>query len=229
MASEKKTIKIVPSILSADLLQLKEQIAIVENAGADMIHVDIMDGHFVPNITFGPIIVSTLKRITNLPLDVHLMINEPDLYIHDFAKAGASILTIHQEVCQHLHRSIQHIKDQGIQVGVSLNPATDISTIFPILQDLDLILLMTVNPGLGAQKFIGLVLDKIITLAEIKRKNSYRFMIEVDGGINVGTIPAVVQAGAEVLVAGNAIFAQENIAKAFLEIREVAKKTFAKK
>ncbi len=154
-------IYLAPSILSADLLKLSEQVKEVEQNGADYIHVDIMDGHFVPNITFGPNIVSTLRRITNLPLDVHLMISEPDKYIESFAKAGAGIITVHQETCKHLHRTIQFIKDNGVKAGVSLNPATDISTILPVVEELDLILLMTVNPGFGGQKFINLVIPKV--------------------------------------------------------------------
>ncbi len=215
-------IKIAPSVLSADLLRLKEQVEAVERNGADFIHVDIMDGHFVPNITFGPVIVSTLKKITKLPLDVHLMIYNADKYIPDFAKAGAEIITVHQEAETHLHRSIQMIKDLGLKAGVSLNPATDLSTIEPILPELDLVLLMTVNPGFGGQVFIPLVSEKVSRLAGYKREHQLRFLIEVDGGINPQTVPDVVKAGAEVLVAGHAIFAQEDIGKACRELKEIA-------
>jgi ribulose-phosphate 3-epimerase len=218
-------IKIAPSILSADLLKLKEQIESVEKNGADMIHLDIMDGNYVPNITFGPVIVSTVKRITQLPLDVHLMILNADNYITDFAKAGASYITVHQEACRHLHRTIHLIKENGAKAGVSLNPATDLSTIEPMLTDFDLVLLMTVNPGFGGQTFISLVLDKIKKLAEIKRKYSYQFEIEVDGGINTDTVPKVVKAGAEVLVAGDAIFGQKDPGKACSSMKNIAGQT----
>lgn len=215
-------ILIAPSILSADLLKLSEQVKEVEENEADYIHVDVMDGHFVPNITFGPIIVSTLKQITNLPLDVHLMISEPDKYIKEFADAGADIITVHQETCNHLHRTIQYIKNSGVKAGVSLNPATDVETIKNIAQDLDLILLMTVNPGFGGQKFIESVLIKIEDLAKLKKENNYTFQIEVDGGINPETAKQVVNAGAEVLVAGNAIFKQPDIGQACKDIKNAA-------
>ncbi len=218
-------IKIAPSVLSADLLKLKDQIESVEKNEADLIHLDIMDGHFVPNITFGPVIVSTLQRITDLPLDVHLMIMNADNYIPQFARAGADYITVHQEAGPHLHRSIQLIKEQGVKAGVALNPATDLSTIEPMLADLDLVLLMTVNPGFGAQTFIPLVLDKISKLSELKKKNSYNLEIEVDGGINMDTVPDVVKAGAEVLVAGNAIFGNEDPGKACRQLKSIAGRT----
>jgi len=215
-------IKLAPSILSADLLKLEEQIKVVEENGADYIHVDIMDGHFVPNITFGPIIVKTLKKITNLPMDVHLMISEPDKYIKEFADAGSDIITVHQETCMHLHRTIQLIKDNGAKAGVSLNPATEVSTITTLASDLDLVLLMTVNPGFGGQKFIDSVLDKIKELKNLKDKNKYKFEIEVDGGVNPETAKLVAKAGAEVLVAGSAIFKQPDIGKACHDIKNAA-------
>jgi len=218
-------VKIAPSVLSADLLKLKEQIESVEKNGADMIHLDIMDGNYVPNITFGPVIVSTVKRITQLPLDVHLMIMNADNFISDFANAGASYITVHQEACTHLHRTIHLIKENGAKAGVSLNPATDLSTIEPMLPDFDLVLLMTVNPGFGGQSFISLVLDKIKRLAEIKRKNGYQFEIEVDGGINTDTVSRVVKAGAEVLVAGDAIFGQKDPGKACSTLKNIAGQT----
>jgi len=217
-----KRIKIAPSVLSADLLKIKDHIDSVEKNDADMIHLDIMDGNFVPNITFGPVIVSTVKRITELPLDVHLMIINADQYIAQFAKVGATYITVHQEACPHLHRSIHLIKEHGVKAGVALNPATDLSTIEPILPDLDLVLLMTVNPGFGGQSFISLVLDKIKKLAKIKEQNSYHFEIEVDGGINSKTIPEVVKAGAEVLVAGNAIFGETDPGNACLQLKSIA-------
>ncbi len=206
--------KLAPSILSADLLKLEEQIKIVESNGADFIHVDVMDGHFVPNITFGPVIVKTLKKITRLPLDVHLMIENADRYVEEFAKAGASYITVHQEALYHLHRALQQIRDAGAKPGISLNPATDISSVLPVLGEVDMILLMTVNPGFGGQKFLPFVLDKIKALAEIKQEMAYDFMIEVDGGIDSEIAGQVLDAGAEILVAGNAIFGQPDIAGA---------------
>jgi ribulose-phosphate 3-epimerase len=213
--------KLAPSILSADLLKLEEQIRIVEQNGADFIHVDVMDGHFVPNITFGPVIVKTLKRITQLPLDVHLMIEHADRYVDLFAAAGASYITVHQEALKHLHRVIQQIRDAGANPGISLNPATDISTILPVLGEIDMILIMTVNPGFGGQTFLPFVVDKIKALAEIKQEMGYGFMIEVDGGIDPETAPQVLDAGAEVLVAGNAIFGQPDIAGACRKLDHV--------
>lgn len=224
-----KSIKIAPSILSADLLKLKEQIEIVEQNGADLIHVDIMDGHFVPNITFGPVIVKTLKRITKLPLDVHLMISNPDNYAPHFIDAGGDYITIHQESSKDLKKSIQYVKDLKAKVGVSINPSTEISTILPVLSELDLVLLMTVNPGFGAQKFINSVTEKVKKISDIKEKNGHSFLVEVDGGINLNTVPTVVEAGAEVLVAGNAIFGQNDIANACRELRKVAEETVVKK
>jgi ribulose-phosphate 3-epimerase len=216
-------IKIAPSILSADILKLKDQIdAVVEN-GADFIHVDVMDGYFVPNITFGPVIVSALNKITKLPLDVHLMIMNADNYIPQFAAAGADIITVHQEACPHLHRTIQLIKENGAKAGVSLNPATDLSLIEPILPELDLVLLMTVNPGFGGQQFIPLVLDKLSWLAEYKQESQSGFLIEVDGGINKKTVPQVVRAGAEVLVAGDAIFSQQDPGDACRQLKKIAR------
>lgn len=215
-------IKLAPSILSADLLNLEAQIKEVEANGADYIHVDVMDGHFVPNITFGPVLVSTLKRITNLPLDVHLMISEPDQYIRAFSDAGADLLTVHQETCIHLHRTIQFIKDCGVKAGVSLNPATEVDTIKTIARELDLILLMSVNPGFGGQKFIKSTVYKVEELAQIKFEKKYSFEIEVDGGINPETVKLVSRAGAEVLVAGNAVFKQPDIGKACQEIKNNA-------
>lgn len=211
-------IKLAPSILSADLLKLEAHVNEVEENGADYIHVDVMDGHFVPNITFGSVMVSTLKRITRLPLDVHLMISEPDKYVSEFADAGADIITVHPETCIHLHRTIQLIKDSGAKAGVSLNPATEISTINTIAADLDLVLLMSVNPGFGGQKFINSVLGKIEELARLKSENNYLFEIEVDGGINPDTANRVAKAGAEVLVAGNAVFKQPDIGQACHDI-----------
>lgn len=215
-------IYLAPSVLSADLLKLEEQISETEKNGADYIHIDIMDGHFVPNITFGPSIVSIIKRIINLPLDVHLMISEPDKFIKEFASAGSDIITVHQEACIHLHRTIQIIKESGCKAGVSLNPATNINTIMPMIDEIDLILLMTVNPGFGGQKFIDLVVPKIEMLAKYKTKNNSSFLLEVDGGINSETAKTVAKAGAEILVAGNAVFNQPDIGEACRRIKKSA-------
>ena len=215
-------IKIAPSILSADLLQLKEQIQEVEQNGADLIHVDVMDGQFVPNITFGPVIVRTLKQITGLPLDVHLMINNADRYIDDFAEAGADYISVHQEALPHLHRALQTIRNHGIKAGVVLNPATDILTINPVLSDVDLVLIMSVNPGFGGQRFLDLALDKITALADIRRKRGLSFEIEVDGGINSETAALAAREGVDILVAGNAIFAAENIGQACRHLKQAA-------
>ena len=198
--------KIAPSILSADFSRLGEEVASVTSAGADYIHVDVMDGHFVPNITIGPLVVEAVRRSTHLPLDVHLMISDPDLYLRDFIKAGADIIGVHVEVLPHLHRTIQRIKELGAKVSVTLNPATPLVTIEHILDQVDQVLLMTVNPGFGGQEFIASVLPKIQTLKEIIDERGLAVELEVDGGINVGTITEVARAGADVFVAGSAVF-----------------------
>ncbi len=213
---------LAPSILSADLLKLEEQVRLVAENGADFIHVDVMDGHFVPNLTFGPNMVKALKRIVDLPLDVHLMISNPNQYIARYAEAGADILTVHQEACIHLHRSIQTIHQQGIKAGVSLNPATSLSTVEDILPELDLLLLMTVNPGFGGQKFISNTLDKIARARRLIDRSRRDILLEVDGGINPVTARKVVEQGANVLVAGNAVFGQEDPAAALENIRRAA-------
>jgi ribulose-phosphate 3-epimerase len=199
-------IKIAPSILSANFAKLGEEIKDVENGGADYIHVDVMDGHFVPNITIGPLIVEAIRPVTKLPLDVHLMIEKPDLYIDDFVRAGADIITVHVEACNHLHRTIQLIKSKGIKAGVVLNPHTPIESIQHILEDIDMVLLMTVNPGFGGQAFIPQVLPKIKQLANIIKEKQLSIEIEVDGGVNEETAKQCVKAGATVLVAGSAIY-----------------------
>src|SRR5699024_10088946 len=195
-------VKIAPSILSANFAKLGEEIKEVEMAGADYVHVDVMDGHFVPNITIGPLIVEAIKPITNLPLDVHLMIENPDQYIEPFANAGSSIITVHAEAATHLHRTIHLIKSYGVKVGVSINPATPVSMIEPILHDIDLALVMTVNPGFGGQSFIHETVSKIARLNELRKENQYTYEIEVDGGVNVDTAKICTDAGADVLVAG---------------------------
>ncbi len=203
-------VKIAPSILSADFSKLGEEIKDVERGGADYIHVDVMDGHFVPNITIGPLIVDSIRPITKLPLDVHLMIENPDQYIEDFAKAGADYITVHVEACRHLHRTIQLIKSLGVKAGVVLNPATPVQLIEPIIEDLDMVLLMSVNPGFGGQKFILSVLSKIKQVKEMSEQKGLNLEIEVDGGVNEETALLCVEAGATVLVAGSAVFNQSD-------------------
>ncbi len=213
-------VKIAPSILSADFARLGEEIAAVERAGADYIHVDVMDGHFVPNITIGPLVVEAIRPVTKLPLDVHLMIENPDQYIESFVNAGADYITVHVEACRHLHRTIHHIKSFGIKAGVVLNPATPVETIQHILEDIDMVLLMSVNPGFGGQKFIPEVLHKIRKVKEMaKALRKEDLEIEVDGGVNPETAKLCVEAGANVLVAGSAIYNQEDYAAAISLIR----------
>jgi ribulose-phosphate 3-epimerase len=198
--------KIAPSILSADFTCLGQEIKAVETAGADWIHVDVMDGHFVPNITMGPLVVEAVRRSTKLPVDVHLMITNPDRYIRDFAAAGADYLTVQVEVCPHLHRTIHLIKESGVKAGAVLNPATPLSCLDYMLEDLDLVLIMSVNPGFGGQKFISSSLDKIRILKDRIRDRNPAALIEVDGGVNSATIGDISHAGADVFVAGSAIF-----------------------
>ncbi|MFH7818747.1 ribulose-phosphate 3-epimerase [Neobacillus thermocopriae] len=212
-------VKIAPSILSADFSKLGEEILAVEKVGADYIHVDVMDGHFVPNITIGPLIVESIRPITKLPLDVHLMIENPDQYIEAFAKAGADYITVHVEACRHLHRTIQIIKSFGVKAGVVLNPATPVESIQHIIGEVDMVLLMTVNPGFGGQKFIPEVLPKIKKVKELAESKGITIEIEVDGGVNPETAKQCIEAGATVLVAGSAIYNQEDYHKAISLIR----------
>lgn len=204
--------KIAPSILSADFCRLGEEIKAVEAAGADYIHVDVMDGHFVPNITIGPLVVDAVRKITKLPLDVHLMIENPDRYIPDFAAAGADIIVVHAEASIHLHRSIQLIKSLGRKAGVSLNPATPLNCLEYVLADLDLVLLMTVNPGFGGQSFIEEAIPKIKALRAMLDKRGLEAELEVDGGVKIDNIARISHAGADVFVAGSAVFGSSDYA-----------------
>ncbi|MDU0201461.1 ribulose-phosphate 3-epimerase [Paenibacillus sp. MAH-36] len=214
-------VHVAPSILSANFAKLGEEIKDAELGGADWIHVDVMDGHFVPNITIGPLVVEAIRPVTKLPLDVHLMIEQPDRYIPDFVKAGADLISVHVEACTHLHRTLHLIKQSGVKAGVVLNPATPISLIEHVLdENLDLVLIMTVNPGFGGQAFIPGMLSKIRALRDQSNaKGLSGLHIEVDGGINEVTARQVVEAGADVLVAGNAVFGQSDRADAIRRIR----------
>lgn len=203
-------IKISPSILSADFTRLADQVREAEEAGVDYIHVDVMDGHFVPNITIGPLVVKALRPITKLPLDVHLMIENPEFYIEDFSKAGADIITVHQEATPHLHRTIQQIHDLGIKAGVSINPSTSVRTLDEIICDVDLILVMSVNPGFGGQSYIHSCTNKIRKVREMLDDRGVSADLEVDGGVNVDTVNEVISAGANAFVAGSAIFNDKN-------------------
>ncbi|WP_018751566.1 ribulose-phosphate 3-epimerase [Paenibacillus sanguinis] len=214
-------IYIAPSILSADFAKLGEEVIDVQSGGADWLHVDVMDGHFVPNLTFGPLVMAALKPHTSLPLDVHLMIEKPELYIPAFAQAGAHLITVHAEACVHLHRVLHLIREHGIKAGVALNPATPASAVREVLEELDLVLVMTVNPGFGGQAFIPGTLRKIWELKTWKDELGLsELRIEVDGGITAETAPLVVEAGADVLVAGNAVFGRPDRKAAIKEIRD---------
>ena len=215
--------KIAPSILSADFSRLGEEIKDAEKGGADYIHVDVMDGHFVPNITIGPLIVEAIRPITTLPLDVHLMIENPDQYIPAFAKAGADIITVHQESSPHLHRSVQLIKENGVKAGVVINPGTPVEMIRHVLEDVDLVLIMTVNPGFGDQRFIESMVTKIKEVDSIRKEAGLTFEIEIDGGVNVDTAKKCTDAGADVLVAGSAVFNRQDRKQAIADILKAAR------
>jgi ribulose-phosphate 3-epimerase len=215
-----KKVKVAPSILSADFSRLGEEIRAVETAGADIIHIDVMDGHFVPNITIGPLIVQAARKVTKLPLDVHLMIENPELYIADFAKAGADYLTVHAEAAYHLHRLVQSIREhKGVKAAVSLNPATPLEALDYVLGDLDMVLIMSVNPGFGGQTFIPSQLDKIRALRKRIDDRGLDLEIEVDGGVKTDNAAEVAAAGADILVAGSAVFGAKDYAAAIKGIR----------
>jgi ribulose-phosphate 3-epimerase len=213
-------VKIAPSILSADFSRLGEEIIAAEKAGADLIHVDVMDGHFVPNITIGPLVVKAVKKIASKPLDVHLMIEDPDHYIKEFADSGADIITVHEEVCRHLHRSIQNIKECGVKAAVSINPATPVRNLEDILPYLDMVLVMSVNPGFGGQSFIPEMLPKIELLKSIITEKNLRIEIEVDGGVKVDNVADVVNAGADIVVMGSAFYNSDDYAETVRKVRE---------
>ena len=215
-------LKIAPSILSADFSKLGEQVKIVEAAGAEYLHLDVMDGHFVPNITLGPLVVRALRPLSGLFFDVHLMIEKPERYVEDFVRAGANLVTIHAEACLHLHRSVQQIKELGVKVGVALNPGTPLGCLEYLLEELDLVLLMTVNPGFGGQSFIPAVLPKISRLRQMLDERGLSTDLQVDGGVNLDTVSAVVAAGANVLVAGSAVFHAPDVGQAVRTLREKA-------
>ena len=218
----RREIYLAPSILSADLLRLEEQVRLVAENGASFIHIDVMDGHFVPNLTFGHNMVKALKRFVKIPLDAHLMISNPDQYIEAYARAGADILTVHQEACPHLHRTIQAIHQQGMKAGVSLNPGTPVETVKEVISDLDLLLIMTVNPGFGGQQFIPRGLDKIRQARQLIDESGKDVLLQVDGGVNSETAAEIVNSGANVLVAGSAIFGQADIVRAMQAIESAA-------
>lgn len=222
-----RSIMIAPSILSADFSRLGEEVRAVEAAGADVIHIDVMDGHFVPNITIGPLIVKAVRAVTNLPLDVHLMITDPDRYIHDFIEAGADWITVHVEACTHLHRTLAAIRERGKKAGAVLNPATSLTTLEYVLAEVDLVMLMSVNPGFGGQSFIESSLEKASRLRQMLDRVNPSAGIEVDGGIGPATIARMAAAGANIFVAGSAIYGQENYQAVIAKMKELARKELA--
>ena len=214
--------RIAPSILSADFENLSEELAAVERAGADWIHIDVMDGRFVPNLTVGPLIVAAVKRSTDLPLDVHLMIEEPERYIDDFVDAGASTVGVHVETCPHLHRTVAQIRETGARASVTLNPGTPAQSVEPVLGDVDQVLVMTVNPGFGGQKFIASMVSKIETLRRWIDERGLAVALEVDGGINPETAAITARAGADTFVVGTALFGRDDYTTAIAELRRAA-------
>lgn len=215
--------KLAPSILSADFGRLAEEVAQIERGGADLVHVDVMDGHFVPNISFGAPVMKCLTGRTGLPFDVHFMIENPDAYLEDFVTPQTEYITVHQEACTHLNRTVQHIKSLGIKAGVSINPATSPSVLDYILEDVDKVLLMSVNPGFGGQKFIPSVLEKARKLRDIKIDRGLDFEIEIDGGATLDNVREIIDAGVEIVVAGSAVFKAPDIAARTAEFKEIVK------
>ena len=216
--------QLAPSILSADFSRLGECVCQIEKAGADIIHVDVMDGHFVPNISFGAAVMKSLCGKTGMPFDVHLMIEDPDRYLEDFITDNTEYITVHAEACVHLHRTIQHIKSSGAKAGVAVNPATPLSAVECVLEDVDMIMIMSVNPGFGGQKFISSVLPKIRNLDELRRENNLDFTIEIDGGINPDNVKTVTDAGVDIVVAGSSVFGAADIEARVKEFREILQK-----
>jgi len=212
---------IAPSILTADFSNLAQQIRFLELGGADWIHCDVMDGKFVPNLTFGPVVIHAIRKVTTLPLDVHLMIFTPDLFLEDFAEAGANSLTVHQEAVIHLNRTLTRIRELGLKAGVSINPSTPVSTLLEIIDIVDLVLIMSVNPGFGGQKFITNSIRRINELAELREKYKLNFHIEIDGGISTNNIKEISAAGCNIFVIGNSIFGKDNITAATVEFKNL--------
>jgi ribulose-phosphate 3-epimerase len=211
---------LAPSILSADFIRLGEEVKAVEQAGADLIHFDVMDGHFVPNLTVGPMILKAVRGITALPIDAHLMVNNPDAVLEDYIKAGANYVSVHVEVCHHLHRTVQRIQSLGAKAGVALNPHTPLASMGYILEQADFVLVMTVNPGFGGQSFIPAAFKKVAELQEMRQRNKLKFLIEVDGGIKLDNIAEVSQAGVDIFVAGSAVFGSGDYAQTLSRMRE---------
>ena len=214
-------LKLAPSILSADFSALAADVKKIEEGGADYIHVEVMDGHFVPNISFGAAVMKSLNGKTSLPYDVHLMIENPDQYIGDFVTDQTEFITVHQEACVHLHRTIQNIKSKGVKAGVSINPATPVSTLECVLEDLDLVLIMSVNPGFGGQKLIPQTLQKVKELAAIKKERGLDFAIEIDGGVTLANAKEVMDAGVEIAVAGSAVFGAEDVVQRVRDFKQI--------
>ena len=215
-------IRLAPSILSADFSRLGDSVAMIERAGAHLIHVDVMDGHFVPNISFGAAVMKSLSGKTTLPFDVHLMIEDPDRYLEDFVTEQTEYITVHQEACVHLNRTIQHIKSMGVKAGVALNPATSLSTLDFSIEDADMVLVMSVNPGFGGQKFIPSAIEKVTELRTLKMERNPRLKIEIDGGINLDNVKTVTDAGVEIVVAGSSVFGAGDVER---NVREFLAKT----